>query len=100
MAPGSYNIGPEQVESVLSERTRAIVVAHLAGTPPATPVLLSPHDRGVSAGEMADIEGIMQVADRHGIPVIEDCAQAHGAAWHDGRTQHQPALLATPRRCV
>ena len=56
----------------------------------------SPHDRGVSAGEMADIEGIMQVADRHGIPVIEDCAQAHGAAWHDGRTQHQPALLATP----
>jgi len=45
---------------------------------------------------MADIEGIMQVADRHGIPVIEDCAQAHGAAWHDGRTQHQPALLATP----
>ena len=68
----------------------------------ATPVVLSPRmTLGMtvrcSAGEMADIEGIMQVADRHGIPVIEDCAQAHGAAWHDGRTQHQPALLATPR---
>ena len=43
VAPGSYNIGPEQVESVLSERTRAIVVAHLAGRPcMATPVVLSP----------------------------------------------------------
>ena len=44
---------------------------------------------------MADIEGIMQVAERHGIPVIEDCAQAHGAAWHDGRTHHQPSRHAS-----
>ena len=59
-APDSYNTGPEQIEALISPRTRAIIVPHIAGEP-------------------ADIEGIMEVAGRHGIPVIEDCAQAHGA---------------------
>ena len=59
-APGSYNVGPEQVEEVISPLTSAIVVAHVPGEP-------------------ADIEGIMAVARRHRIPVVEDCAQAHGA---------------------
>ena len=59
-APGSYNTGPEQVEELISPRTSAIVVPHIAGEP-------------------ADIGGIVEVARRHGIPVIEDCAQAHGA---------------------
>jgi perosamine synthetase len=59
-APGSYNSGPEQIEALISPLTSAIVVAHIAGEP-------------------ADIEGIMAVARRHNLPVLEDCAQAHGA---------------------
>ncbi|MDD2486306.1 MAG: DegT/DnrJ/EryC1/StrS family aminotransferase [bacterium] len=59
-APGSYNTGPEQVAELISPLTGAIIVAHIGGEP-------------------ADMEGIMAVARKHGIPVIEDCAQAHGA---------------------
>lgn len=59
--PDSGNVTPATVERVLTERTRAIIPVHLAGWP-------------------ADIPGIMAVAEPHGIKVIEDCAQAHGAA--------------------
>jgi dTDP-4-amino-4,6-dideoxygalactose transaminase len=58
--PGSYNTGPEQVEALISPLTRAILVAHIAGEP-------------------ADMAGIMALARKHQLPVIEDCAQAHGA---------------------
>ncbi len=61
-APGSYNTGPDQIEAALTERTRAIVVAHIAGEP-------------------CDMDPIMEIADARGIPVIEDCAQAHGAKY-------------------
>lgn len=57
-APGRYNTGPEQIEEMISPLTSAIVVAHIGGEP-------------------ADMEGIMRVARRHSLPVIEDCAQAH-----------------------
>ncbi len=57
---GSFNAGPNQVERVLSPLTSAIVVAHIAGEP-------------------ADMAGIMALARNYGIPVVEDCAQAHGA---------------------
>jgi len=60
-APGCYNTGPEQVEALITPRTRAVVVAHIAGEP-------------------VDMRGIVEVARRHGLAVIEDCAQAHGAA--------------------
>ena len=59
--PGCYNIGPEQVEARITPRTAAIIVPHIGGEP-------------------ADIKGIMEVADRHGLPVIEDCAQSHAAS--------------------
>ncbi|MBN2389668.1 MAG: DegT/DnrJ/EryC1/StrS family aminotransferase [Anaerolineae bacterium] len=62
-APDSYNTGPEQVEALVSPRTSAIVVPHIAGEP-------------------ADIAGIVDIAQRHNIPVIEDCAQTHGARLH------------------
>jgi perosamine synthetase len=58
--PGSFNTGPEQVQELITSRTSAILIPHIAGEP-------------------ADMEGILQVANRHGLPVIEDCAQAHGA---------------------
>jgi perosamine synthetase len=60
--PGSYNVGPDQIEAVLSPHTRAIVVAHISGEP-------------------ADMDPILKIADARDIPVIEDCAQAHGATY-------------------
>lgn len=62
-APGCYNTGPAEVEGLLSPLTSAIVVAHIGGEP-------------------ADIEGIVRVASKRGIPVVEDCAQSHGARLH------------------
>lgn len=60
-APGSYNPGPAQIEARITPRTSAILVAHIAGLP-------------------ADMEGILAVAKKHKLPVIEDCAQSHGAS--------------------
>lgn len=59
-APGRYNTGPEQIEAELTPRTSAIVVSHIGGEP-------------------ADIAGIVEVARKRKIPVVEDCAQSHGA---------------------
>ena len=59
-APGTYNTGAEQIEARMTERTRAIVVAHIGGFP-------------------ADMGPIMELARARGVPVIEDCAQTHGA---------------------
>jgi len=59
--PGRYNTGPSQVEAVLSPLTSAIIIAHIGGEP-------------------VDIEPILAMARRRGIPVVEDCAQAHGAS--------------------
>ena len=61
-APGSFNTGVEQIEAVITPHTRAIIVAHIAGEP-------------------ADMDPILALAADHGIPVIEDCAQAHGACY-------------------
>lgn len=61
-APGTYNLGPEQVRAALTERTRAVLVAHIAGEP-------------------VDMDGILAVAREHGLKVIEDCAQSHGATY-------------------
>jgi len=61
-APGSLNMGPEQVKERITDRTSAIIVAHIAGLP-------------------VDMDPIMEVARARGIPVIEDCAQSHGAKY-------------------
>lgn len=58
--PHSGNISPLTVRSVLTERTRAIIAVHLAGWP-------------------CDMPGLLALAEPHGIAVIEDCAQSHGA---------------------
>jgi perosamine synthetase len=60
-APDSYNVGAEQVEARISERTSAVIVAHIAGLP-------------------ADMGPIVELARGRGIPVIEDCAQSLGAS--------------------
>ncbi len=60
--PGTYNIGAASIEERITDRTRAIVVAHISGEP-------------------ADMDAIMKLADRHDLYVVEDCAQAHGATF-------------------
>ena len=64
VAPGALSPGPEQIEELVTPHTSAIVVAHIAGYP-------------------ADVKAIAEVARRHGVPLIEDCAQSHGAQLHD-----------------
>lgn len=58
----SYNTSAEQIEPLITERTRAIVVAHIAGEP-------------------ADMDPILALAKKHNLYVVEDCAQAHGAKY-------------------
>ncbi|HST48449.1 DegT/DnrJ/EryC1/StrS family aminotransferase [Jatrophihabitans sp.] len=62
--PDTFNVSADTVERAITERTRAIVVVHLHGLP-------------------ADLDQIMAVADRHGLLVLEDAAQAQGARYHD-----------------
>jgi dTDP-4-amino-4,6-dideoxygalactose transaminase len=58
----SGNITPESIARVITSKTRAIICVHLGGWP-------------------CDMDGIMALANLHGIKVIEDCAQAHGALY-------------------
>lgn len=58
----SQNITAETIESVLTAKTKAVVVVHLAGMP-------------------AEMDEIMALSKKHGFYVIEDCAQAHGAKY-------------------
>jgi len=59
----SYLMDVEQIESVITSRTRAIVPVHLYGKP--TPM-----------------EPILSIASKYGLFVVEDAAQAHGAKWN------------------
>ena len=56
--PHTYNLDPASVEARITERTKAIVAVHLAGNP-------------------CDMDAIMEIARRHNLKVIEDCAQSY-----------------------
>ena len=65
--PRTYNIDAERIEAAITERTKVIVPVHLYGQP-------------------ADMDPIVEVARRHGLRVLEDAAQAHGARYRGRRT--------------
>ncbi len=64
--PRTYTIDPRRIEDAITPKTKAIVPVHLYGQP-------------------ADLDAISAIAKRHGIPLVEDCAQAHGARWRGQR---------------
>ncbi|TBG54952.1 DegT/DnrJ/EryC1/StrS family aminotransferase [Rhizobium leguminosarum] len=64
--PVTLTMDPAEVEAKITPRTKAIVPVHLYG-------------------QMADMDAIKALAERHGIPVIEDACQAHGAQYKGHR---------------
>jgi len=61
----TFNLDPEKVKEKITEDTKAILPVHLFGQP-------------------ADMDAFVEIAEEHGLYVVEDCAQAHGAE-DDGR---------------
>ena len=64
--PQTFNLKPELVAAAITVRTKAIVPVHLYGHP-------------------ADMDSILQIAAKHGLFVVEDCAQAIGACYRSKR---------------
>lgn len=64
--PVTYNLDPCRIKSAITNRTRAIIPVHLYGQP-------------------VDLEAIVAVARAHGLKVLEDAAQAHGARFKGRR---------------
>lgn len=64
VTPQTLHLDPAAVESLIGPRTKAVMPVHLAGAP-------------------ADMDALAAVVAPHGIPLLEDAAQAHGASWRD-----------------
>lgn len=60
--PETYTISPTAVEAAITPRTRCIAIVDYGGMP-------------------CDYDAIRQIAARHGLPVVADCAHAHGSQW-------------------
>jgi dTDP-4-amino-4,6-dideoxygalactose transaminase len=83
--PRTWTIDPDAVEAAITERTKAIMPVHLGH-------------------HMADMDRIMDIANRHGLAVVEDCAHAPGQRWRDtgagcigsfGSFSHQSSKILT-----
>lgn len=64
--PETYNLDPSKIEAAITPKTRAVLAVHIGGGP-------------------ADLDGILAAGRKHGLKVVEDAAQAHGAAWNGRR---------------
>jgi len=85
VTPATWCIDPDLVEAAITPRTRAIMPVHLGH-------------------HMADMDRIMEIAGRHGLAVVEDCAHAHGQQWQGrgagcigdfGSFSHQSSKILT-----
>jgi dTDP-4-amino-4,6-dideoxygalactose transaminase len=61
--PDTYCLDPELAEAAITERTKAIIVVHMAGHP-------------------ADLDRFLKIAQKHNLYLIEDSAHAHGSEWN------------------
>ena len=61
--PDSWCIDPEKAEAAITPRTKAIVAVHLYGN-------------------LCDMDHLLAIGEKHGIPIIEDAAEAIGSVWH------------------
>jgi dTDP-4-amino-4,6-dideoxygalactose transaminase len=61
--PGTWCMDVEQVEAAITPRTRAIMPVHLGS-------------------RICDMEGLLEIARKHELTIIEDCAHAHGSMWN------------------
>ena len=62
--PETYNIDPDSVISLINNKTKAVIAVHIGGQP-------------------ANMDRLKEICENHGIILIEDAAQAHGAKWRD-----------------
>jgi len=62
----TFNIDPDKIESAITDKTKVIMPVHLYG-------------------QACDMDAIMDIAGRHNLKVVEDCAQAHGATYKGQR---------------
>jgi len=61
--PNTYCISPAAIQKAITSKTKAIIPVHLGH-------------------QMADMDAILEIAEKHALIVIEDCAHAHGAKWN------------------
>lgn len=74
--PKTYNLDPAQLEAAITPRTKAIIPVSLFG-------------------QCADFDAINAIAEKHGIPVIEDAAQSFGASYNGKKSCNLSAIACT-----
>jgi dTDP-4-amino-4,6-dideoxygalactose transaminase len=85
VTPDTWTIDPDLVEAAVTPKTKAIMPVHLGH-------------------QMADMDRLSAIAERHGLAIVEDCAHAHGQRWNDrgagctgefGSFSHQSSKILT-----
>jgi len=64
--PGTLDLDPDAFEAAITPRTKAVLVVHMGGYP-------------------ADMDRLIEIANRHGVVIVEDAAHAHGSEWRGQR---------------
>ena len=73
--PDTWCIDPKQAEAAITPRTKAIIAVHLYGN-------------------LCDMDALLAIGRRHGIPIVEDAAEAIGSVWHGKRAGSMGAFGA------